>query len=328
MKDLISIIIPVYNCEKYIEKCINSVINQTYNNIEIIIIDDGSIDKSPSICDELSVKNNNIKVYHKNNEGVSKARNYGIEKANGKYILFIDGDDYIDKKMISNLYNNLINNEADISMCNVIRVNEDGGYVDKFNNNIDNENPTINIMTKEDFISNILDYKYYFTYATNKLIRKEIIGDIRFRDNIHYNEDGLFFLDLSSNINKAVYIGPVKYYYYVQNGTSANAQKFNEKYATVVDSFEIMEKYFQIFNYRNKCYFSYRYINYCIESYYFSISGKDRNKVNKDYLRQIKKKYFHYALHADNVSIKKKIFFILKSISPTIMMNIKYNVIK
>ena len=88
MSNLISVIIPVYNTEKYIEKCIDSVINQTYGNIEIIIIDDGSTDNSPNICDELSIKHNNIKVFHKKNGGVSTARNYGLEKANGNYILF------------------------------------------------------------------------------------------------------------------------------------------------------------------------------------------------------------------------------------------------
>lgn len=324
MIPLISIIIPVYNTEKYLEKCVNSIIDQTYNNIEIILVDDGSTDNSPYICDKLNNKNNNIKVFHKKNEGVSKARNYGIEKANGTYLLFVDSDDYIDKNMISSLYNNLIKYNADISMCNIIRINEKGKYIDCFNKNIDNEKTNISIMNKEEFISNILDYKYYFTYATNKLIKKEIIKEIRFRENIYYNEDGVFFLDLSNAIDKAVYIGPVKYYYYLQNGTNANSQKFNERYATILDSFEIMENYFEKFNYMNKCYFAYRYIINCVETYFLGIYKQKNTKVNKNYLKNVRKKYLKYAVRADNISFIKKINVFLKSYFPKTMLKIKY----
>ena len=102
--DLISIIIPIYNVEKYMEKCLNSVVNQTYNNIEIILIDDGSKDKSREICDNYAKKDNRIKVVHKENNGVSSARNTGIDMSKGKYITFIDSDDYIDTDYIETLY--------------------------------------------------------------------------------------------------------------------------------------------------------------------------------------------------------------------------------
>ncbi len=107
--DLISIIIPAYNIEKYIERCINSILNQTYKNLEIIIIDDGSKDKTSKICDIIAKSEKRIHVYHNKNHGVSYSRNYGIKKATGEYIAFIDGDDTIEKTYIEELYNKITN---------------------------------------------------------------------------------------------------------------------------------------------------------------------------------------------------------------------------
>ena len=115
---LISIIIPVYNVEKYLRKCLDSIINQTYKKLEIILIDDGSTDNSGKICEEYAKKDDRIIVIHKENAGVSSARNRGIELANGKYIGFIDSDDWIEENMYETLYQNLLQFDVDISMCN------------------------------------------------------------------------------------------------------------------------------------------------------------------------------------------------------------------
>ena len=105
-RELISVIIPIYKVEDLLERCVNSVINQTYNNLQIILVDDGSPDNCPKLCDDFAKKDNRILVIHKENGGLSDARNYGIEKAKGKYITFIDSDDYIDDRMIEILYSN------------------------------------------------------------------------------------------------------------------------------------------------------------------------------------------------------------------------------
>ena len=99
MNDMVSIIVPIYNSEKYLHACLDSIVSQTYKNIEIILVNDGSIDKSGVICDEYSRKYNNIKVFHKENGGVSSARNLGIDNATGQYLAFVDPDDYIDANM-------------------------------------------------------------------------------------------------------------------------------------------------------------------------------------------------------------------------------------
>ena len=122
----ISIIVPVYNIEKYIEKSVESLVNQTYKNIEIILIDDGSTDSSPQICDKLKKEDTRIKVIHQPNKGVSAARNAGLDAACGDYIGFCDGDDIADKDMFEFLYNLAVSDNADIAMCEVRLVFENG----------------------------------------------------------------------------------------------------------------------------------------------------------------------------------------------------------
>ena len=117
MKDLISIIVPVYNVEKYLNRCIDSILLQTYNNIEILLIDDGSLDKSSQICDEYMKKDKRIKVIHKKNGGLSDARNAGIDIARGKYITFIDSDDSVEKDLVEYLYKLVINFNTKMSIC-------------------------------------------------------------------------------------------------------------------------------------------------------------------------------------------------------------------
>ena len=120
--DLISIIVPVYKVEKYIDECIKSIINQTYTNLEIILIDDGSPDNCGKICDEYAKNDKRIKVIHQKNMGQSVARNVGLEYAKGDYIGFVDSDDYIKNNMFEVLHNNLVSYNADISICNIIKV--------------------------------------------------------------------------------------------------------------------------------------------------------------------------------------------------------------
>ena len=100
---LVSVVVPVYNVEKYVEKCINSIINQSYNNLEIIVVDDGSKDSSASMCDKIAMRDSRVKVYHKHNEGLGLTRNYGMNRASGKYIMFVDSDDYIEENIIERM---------------------------------------------------------------------------------------------------------------------------------------------------------------------------------------------------------------------------------
>jgi len=126
MQELISVIVPVYNVEKYLENCIDSILNQTYKNLEIILVDDGSTDKSSEICDNYSQQHSNIITIHKKNGGLSDARNKGIDAANGKYISFIDSDDTIDALFFETLYSLIKRYDCDMSLVFFKRVYEDG----------------------------------------------------------------------------------------------------------------------------------------------------------------------------------------------------------
>lgn len=155
-KDLVSIIVPVYNVEKYLEECIKSVINQTYKNIELILVDDGSTDTSPEVCDKWEKKDNRIKVLHKKNEGLGLTRNTGINLANGKYIYFLDSDDYIDINTIEICYELAQKNNADIVNFGFKSVNNDKVIFESIPNmpkNVYKNNEIIDILLP-DFIAN------------------------------------------------------------------------------------------------------------------------------------------------------------------------------
>ena len=135
--DLISIVVPIYNMEKYLDKCVNSIISQTYKNIEIILVDDGSTDLSYDICEKYKKLDNRIKVYHKTNGGLSDAKNFGIKHASGKYIGFVDSDDWIEPMMYEILYKNIKEKNADIAICGRYIDYENGKSFDPFENNED-----------------------------------------------------------------------------------------------------------------------------------------------------------------------------------------------
>lgn len=119
MDKLISVIVPIYNVEKYLTKCIESIINQTYENLEIILVDDGSPDNCPIICDEYAKRDSRVKVIHKKNGGLSDARNAGLDIATGEYIMFIDSDDFVEIDMMESMMNNMIDNNVDLVVCNI-----------------------------------------------------------------------------------------------------------------------------------------------------------------------------------------------------------------
>ena len=173
MSDLISIIIPVYNVEKYLERCVKSVINQTYKNLEIILVDDGAKDNSGKMCDELSKLDSRIKVIHKENGGLSDARNFGLKIATGDYIGFVDSDDYIADDMYETLYYTIKNNNADISIVSFYEM-----YKEKVIGVRDSGN--LEILSKQEAMKELLIDTKIQSYAWNKLFKKELFNDLKF----------------------------------------------------------------------------------------------------------------------------------------------------
>lgn len=176
-KHIVSVIVPVYHVEKYLKKCVDSIINQTYKNLEIILVDDGSPDNCPKICDNYALKDNRIKVIHKVNGGLSDARNAGIDAASGDYLMFVDSDDFIEPEMIEVLYNALFDNDATMSICNYKLVYENpDDYVD------DDVSPIKDgIISGKELISDLFFNKYWhWVIAVCKLYRKELFDNVHF----------------------------------------------------------------------------------------------------------------------------------------------------
>lgn len=190
MDEKISVIVPVYNVEQYLERCVDSIINQTYKNLEIILVNDGSTDNSGQLCDELAKKDDRIKVIHKKNGGVSETRNLGIRESNGNYITFIDSDDVVSAKMIEELYSNLLKNGADISIGNVIHNYNINNVV------FDDSNNDILLWNNEEALKEFLKAKITSFYPVAKLFKKNIISNLEFNVDYKLAEDAMFITEI------------------------------------------------------------------------------------------------------------------------------------
>lgn len=228
---MISVIIPVYNVEKYLDRCINSVLKQSYKNLEIILIDDGSADNSGMMCDECAKSDNRIKVIHKTNAGVSSARNAGLDIAKGNYIGFVDPDDYISENMYEILLDEMKSGDFDIVECNYYRVYEDGAQLKKENKD------AVYTGYKDIWYAALTDY--LFCGMCNKLIKKSVIGDLRFNTDYKISEDMLFFFECAKNGKKLKFVNK-PLYYYLQRENSAIRKPF---YKGAFDTLEVVEKF-------------------------------------------------------------------------------------
>lgn len=235
----ISIIVPVYNIENYISKCIESLVLQNYDDMEIILVDDGSQDNSPHICDNWASKYKNIQVIHKSNGGLSSARNAGMQVANGRYILFIDGDDYLECDTIETLVNIIEKTKADIIQFGYEEVNEYDPYKkiekssNKFNDSLYKES------NKYKFYENLYKLGGVAASACTKLIRAELAKSLQFKIGI-LHEDEEFTTRLLAVCNTVVYINNYKPYKYVMRKGSIIHNTFKAK--RVYDISNIMEE--------------------------------------------------------------------------------------
>lgn len=226
----ISIIVPIYNVEKYINKCVDSILGQTFKDFELILVDDGSPDRCGKICDEYAQKDARVKVVHKENGGLSDARNRGIEEAKGEYIGFVDSDDYIDKDMYEILYDSLIENNADISVCGVYDC-----YSDRIaQNNIDGK---MHVFSNQEALKEVLYGKKLTAFAVNKLYKREVFDNMRFPVGKIY-EDSFLIPTIFANSEKIVLVSVPKYYYLHREG-SITSFKFSEKFFDVIEASEI-----------------------------------------------------------------------------------------
>lgn len=228
----ISIIVPVYNVEKYLNKCVDSILNQTFKEFELILVDDGSPDNSGAICDQYAEKDSRVRVIHKENGGLSSARNAGIEVAEGKYIGFIDSDDYIAEDMYELLYNNIIKENADLSVCGIYDVYEGKQVVEKKRIRA--------TATAMEAMVLIFEGNNISVHAVNKLYKREIFEAIRYPLG-KYHEDSFVIVDILDKC-KTVVIDSVQKYYYVHRAESINTEEFSTKQFDFIEAWELNEK--------------------------------------------------------------------------------------
>lgn len=225
MKSLVSIIVPIYNVEQYLKKCIESIINQTLTNIEIILVNDGSTDNCGKIIDEYAKKDNRIIALHKENGGQASARNMGLDIASGKYIGFVDSDDWVDSNIYEMMYNSIEESKSDICVCGRKTYSSN----EKLNYKLDITDETIDFRYHkvEEYVSKRLFYKHTVS-SCNKLYSKEIIekNNIRFKD-VSYvgSEDTLFNYSILCCANSIRCIGKVYYNQLSREGSTARTYK-------------------------------------------------------------------------------------------------------
>ena len=213
---MISVIVPIYNVEKYLAECIESILQQSYNDLEIILVDDGSPDNCGAICDEYQSKDSRIIVIHKENGGISDARNAGMDIATGEYIAFVDSDDFIHPRMYEYLLKALTDYNSDFSACDYFEFSK---YNPIPTSNISSEGTYIfdKLGDKNCHLNNLLQGSHK-NYVWNKLYKKSYLENIRFKKGMKY-EDVIFSADISPYINKYVIIKD-KLYYYRRNTSS------------------------------------------------------------------------------------------------------------
>ena len=214
MQDLITVIIPVFRTEPFLRRCVDSVRGQSYENLEIILVDDGSDDGAPMLCDQLAAEDGRITVIHKANGGQSSARNTGIDKASGAFISFVDSDDYIAPDMISTLHTLAVENSCDIAKVDYISVKTDKHQPIRCRKKA-------RVYAGGDVEEAFLDLSV--DSACVCLYRRSVIGDIRFPA-VRISEDAAFNFEVFQKANRLVYLPAAKYFYYNNSASASNGR--------------------------------------------------------------------------------------------------------
>jgi glycosyltransferase involved in cell wall biosynthesis len=218
----ISIIVPVYNAEKYLHRCVNSILNQTFIDWECILIDDGSTDESGKICDEYSNKDTRFHVIHKKNGGVSSARQLGIETAIGDYVIHVDPDDWIEPDMLEELYKKIVEDDADMVICDFIW-NRPSGI------SLSSQKPSA--FDSKSIMIDLLTERLHGS-CWNKLVRRDIIvtNHITFPPQLSIHEDMFFFTELLLNNIKVTYLNKAFYHYVIGENANSISQTIGQSY--------------------------------------------------------------------------------------------------
>ena len=230
-KPVVSILIPVYNSEKYLPKCLGSVMSQTYSDLQIVLIDDGSKDSSWELCQEFVAKDKRVEAWHQENKGVAETRDNLLKKAKGDYVLFVDSDDWIEADMVEYLVSLATELDAEMVMCD--RVINDAKPSDK--------KPEIKILPQEEAIRDFIHHDYFVGALWNKLFKISVVEGLSFHKDIWYGEDALFTWDVLQRVKNVVASDKQLYHFYM-NEESISHQAFGFKKLTGHKTWSILTK--------------------------------------------------------------------------------------
>ena len=233
----VSVIIPIYNMEKLMRKCLDSILAQTFEDYECLLIDDGSKDGSPAICNEYITKDSRFKVFHKPNGGLSDARNYGLERAQGDYTIFFDPDDWVDADCLKEMYAKAVETDADIVMCDLY-------YNDPYRQSYCKQEPTS--LDHNDVLKDLIIGKVY-GFTVTKLLRRSLYQqyDLQYPVGMYGCEDQYTMCKLLKNDIKIAYL-PKAYYHYMHYGNETQSRRYDE--STYQHDLFIRQKFCELFS--------------------------------------------------------------------------------
>lgn len=304
----VSIIVPIYNIEKYIEKCIKSLIVQSYSNLEILLVNDGSTDGSMLTCNCYQEKDNRIKIINKKNGGLSSARNAGLKVARGKYYVFIDGDDYVHPEFIERLLRGVNESGADIAACGIHIVNEKNDETSVLAtgakyalSNPFNDEILQSIEVEKRYYKN-RKYGFWYVVSWNKIYKAEIFDELKYDEGMIYEDEFLFHKLIRKSRN--IKFIPDKLYYYVQreNGITS-AKKSGERFHFLTEIYDSrMECYKRENNIELQVLCSEKYLRQIVSKFYL-LDDRQKQEVKRKYKQIIclinvswKLKLLYYAL--------------------------------
>ena len=306
MNDLISVIVPVYKVELYLDKCVSSIVNQTYKNLEIILVDDGSPDNCPAMCDACAEKDNRIRVIHKPNGGLSDARNAGMSVATGELMAFVDSDDWIAPDMYEQLYHRLTEDDSDIAACGVQMVWEDSTSPRMLTR------PGSRILDRDEAMQAIIEESWIKQPVVCRLYKTKLVRDIRFPVG-KYHEDVFWSYQAVGKADR-VSVSDNIGYYYLQRGGSIMGEGYSIKRLDAIEAkvqrCDYMREHFQQLAALSlkDLWFSCIYQGQCAVS---ELDGDDAEKV----LTFLKSELIANPHQANVCTIKEKIWLIMAKIS-------------
>jgi glycosyltransferase involved in cell wall biosynthesis len=313
-KDLVSVIVPVYNVMKYLRECIDSILAQTMSSFELLLIDDGSTDGSGSICDEYGKTDDRIRVFHKENGGLSSARNKGLDEAKGEFICFIDSDDTVSTDFLEKLYDALISSNAEMSLCNI-----DSPKLSE----AEFGEPSYKVMTTTEAKTWLYDSRsgeyVLMVVACNKLYKKDIFQDLRYPEG-KLHEDEFVIMPLLNKCNTVAFV-PDKLYHYKDNseGITSDVNRMNIRHLDAVDALAVRtrqllksgDKEFAVITLKNALYKCARFYGDAGEL--FSNEMRDASK----------KKYCQVYFENKGIfNLKQKLKYFMFCVSPSMFVKI------